>query len=267
MVGLCNSASPAITTVSDSIRIALFDAVGTVLFPDPGVTQVYQRLGAKHNSSLGFVELKERITAARVSFFQVGQPDPDVDLRSSDEIEFGLWKQLVREVFSELPSVDELFGELWQHFARPENWQVYDDVLSCWDTLRTNNVKIGLVSNFDSRLIEICKTLPPFDSADFVFCSAQVGFRKPSPDFYYQVEHQIRAELNLPQRTPIQIVMVGDDLQNDFVAPKKFGWSSVWLNRRACKSTGAYGDLASLREINSLDQFVEFFNSATDQSK
>ena len=224
--------------------IVLFDAVGTVIRPNPGVVAVYHALGVKHGSRLDVAEIRDRISGSRRKHFNVGasakslfhrmqseasQADSDVTpladsnwLPSSDELECGLWKRLVFDVFAELETRQQLFDDLWEYFAQPQNWEVFPDVAACWGTLRNHGIEIGLASNFDSRLLRIVESIPTVADSDYVFCSSQVGFRKPSPLFYRQLELAIDCVSQRPEHSEGQgavsdavgsprIVMVGDD--------------------------------------------------------
>ncbi|MFK7767616.1 MAG: HAD family hydrolase [Mariniblastus sp.] len=242
--------------MSQTISVALFDAVGTVIYPDPGVIDVYLKLGEDHGSDLTRQQVKDRITIARRKYFNVGvagNRDGVPSLDSSEVIEFALWKRLVLDVFAELESADILFDELWSHFADPNHWRLYDDVADCWGKLREHGVAIGLASNFDSRLIRICDSMELLSDIEFVFCSSQVGFRKPCQNFYRQVEAMLASQLG-PGR--LQVAMVGDDLENDCVAPAFAGWQSVWLNRKSNPS--------SVEESSELDSSVHQVATATE---
>lgn len=249
--------------------IVLFDAVGTVIKPEPDVNEVYYRLGIKYGSRLSRSAIGRRITESRRRIFNLGESAearyaalsnpfqvPD-ELNSDDEIEREMWRQLVGDVFRDLESPDELFDELWDHFERPEHWRVYADVEACWEELQRHGIEIGLASNFDSRLTSIAAMIGPLSSASFVFCSAQIGFRKPSPLFYQQVESAIRCVGDDPNRQ-LAILMVGDDFENDFVAPRLAGWNSVWLNReRPIGSESSFG-ARQKREVTSLFEFTQW---------
>ncbi len=241
--------------------IVLFDAVGTVIKPVPGIIEVYQQLGAKHGCNLDRDTIKQRIGAARRRHFQVGTMATQaaissetlrVDsggLISSDAMELKLWQQLVFDVFAELGPCERLFQELWGHFAQPEHWRLYDDVLPCWQRLSAHGFEIGLASNFDSRLLRITDHLLPH--AGTVFYSGQIGHRKPSPLFYRKIEAAVSSS---ESATKPQILMVGDDYENDCMAPRLAGWSAIWLNRKrdwkpVSKHEPAEENLSSLDEL------------------
>lgn len=63
---------------------------------------------------------------------------------------------------------------------------------------------------------------------DHYFCATDVGYTKAQPQFWQTVTR----ELNLPAS---EIVMVGDSLTQDVLAPQRFGIQSVWFNPYAQK--------------------------------
>lgn len=249
--------------------IVLFDAVGTLIEPIESIANIYHRLGVKHGSKLNRSVLKERITLARRNFFNVGEsaqtrfadsesPAPLLaELESNDEIERELWKQLVFDVFEDLDSPDSLFSELWSYFEKPEHWRLFTDVEACWSELQMHGIEIGLASNFDSRLSSIVDQLVPISNADYLFCSSQVGFRKPSPLFFKQIRSAIEC-INPQSKEELSIFMVGDDFQNDCVAPRLAGWEAVWLNRRMPIGTETNFGATKKREVTSLYEFTQW---------
>lgn len=249
--------------------IVLFDAVGTVIKPSPSVTDVYHQLGLKFGSRLDRPQLMQRIYESRRKYFNVGESAqtrfadanlfvPALDeLNSDDEIEREMWQQLVCDVFSDLDSPSGLFDELWDHFKKPENWRVYSDVEACWNELQMHGIEIGLASNFDSRLSMIAESIHPLSSADYIFCSSQIGFRKPSPLFFQQIEEAIRC-VSSDSGEDKTIFMVGDDFENDCVAPRLAGWNSVWLNRGMSIGSERNFGAKQKREVTSLYEFTQW---------
>jgi putative hydrolase of the HAD superfamily len=210
-------------------RLFVFDAVHTFLRPVPDVLTAYFDAGRLHGSELSKEKIKTRFRIARRSRFSTGIPSHQTQpgsLRSSDAIELQLWRDLISDVFTEIKPVDSLFERLWEHFALPENWQLYDDVAACWSKLHANGDRIIVASNFDSRLHAIMENFEELAIADAVYCSAEVGYRKPDPLFYETVSKSFGiAESD-------EVIMIGDDFENDYVAPKRFGWKAIHLDRK-----------------------------------
>ena len=69
--------------------------------------------------------------------------------------------------------------------------------------------------------------------------SASIGWHKPSPKFY-------RHLVEIAGCPAEQILMVGDDLENDVIAAQANGLQAVWINREEDDSTSAIRDLRDL---------------------
>ena len=69
---------------------------------------------------------------------------------------------------------------------------------------------------------------------DRVYCFKKIGFKKPSPEFF----QFILDDLNL---SPEQVVMVGDDFENDVLGAVRCGIRAVWLNAEVAASRPGEG--------------------------
>lgn len=56
-----------------------------------------------------------------------------------------------------------------------------------------------------------------------VFCFTEIGFKKDRPEFWGALQKR----LGVPG---VQIVMIGDSLEHDVLAPQRFGLQAVWFN-------------------------------------
>lgn len=116
-----------------------------------------------------------------------------------------------------------VFRALWDHFGQPENWQLFGDVLPTLSFLREQGFRLGLASNFDRRLRPIVENLLGEYQLE-LFISSEVGWVKPAAAFYAEVTGQLDV-------SPNQILLIGDDWENDVSAPRKFGWQTLYLRR------------------------------------
>ncbi|MEP3480039.1 MAG: HAD-IA family hydrolase [Fuerstiella sp.] len=209
-----------------NIQAVVFDAVGTLIYPSPGVSVAYRSYILQH---CGF-EANPDSVAHAVSTAMTSRSTED-HLTTSEEQEYDFWLQVVRKVceFSEHPvseqQISECFNDLFQHFARPENWKLFPEVSETVSFLRGLKLPIALASNFDKRLHSVCDGLEPLSGCPVRVVSSEIGFRKPSSDFYQAVCQQ----LQLPAE---QILMVGDDLTNDIIGATSCGLKAAWVNRR-----------------------------------
>ena len=65
------------------------------------------------------------------------------------------------------PRFEDFFDELFERFRDREFWRVYDDVEPALAELKRRGLKLGVISNFDSRLYDVlraCRLDHFFDS-------------------------------------------------------------------------------------------------------
>lgn len=202
--------------------VILFDAVGTLIHPKPGVAEAYARVGRRFGSRLDEPQVLARFRAAwarqeRLDFQRWGQATNQA--RERDR-----WRAIVAETLDDATDKEAAFAALWDHFAQPEHWRLDEDAPKLLEGLRARGFALGVASNFDRRLESICRGLPPLADGLRLFVSSRLGWKKPSPQFFAAVER----ELGL---APEEILLVGDDLENDYRAARAAGWRAVLLDR------------------------------------
>ena len=192
--------------MNGGIRWILFDAVGTLIYADPPVADVYCATGREFGSRLSAAEIQQRFVcaAARRSERVASLVRPP----TSEAAERERWRRIVAAVIDDVDSSDELFEQLWQHFAEPQHWQLYDDVRQHSERLRSHGFRLGIASNFDSRLGPIVAAHPVLAACEAVFVSSAIGYAKPDPRFFAAVQQRLGV-------SPAEIVLVGDDDVND----------------------------------------------------
>lgn len=204
--------------VAAPIRVILFDAVGTLIYAEPGVTAAYHALGHRFGSKKTPEQVHER--------FQFAFRRDDADLATNEDNERRRWQRIVTDVFDDVSAtqVEPLFLALWDHFAEPRNWRLFDDVRDTLIQLSEFDVTVGIASNFDSRLEPICDALAPLDQVPLRFISSQIGFAKPSPQFFAKIAERLGI---LPQ----EILFVGDDVDNDYAGALAAGFHAILIDR------------------------------------
>ncbi len=222
----------------------LFDAVGTLIYPDPPVAAVYASASRRYGVQIGDAAVDARF---RTAFARQEAIDRQLQRqRTSPQRERIRWGQIVTDVFADAVLAprqrDELFESLWNHFAQPESWRLYDNVQPCWQALESRGLTIAIASNFDDRLEAIAQHTPPLDRARRLFISARIGHRKPAVDFFRFIER----ELEIP---PAELLSVGDNPVNDYDGALAAGWQSILLDRERRYGSGAPGTIASLAEM------------------
>jgi putative hydrolase of the HAD superfamily len=196
------------------VRLILFDAVGTLIYPEPSVAAIYHSLGQHFGSRLSRNQIKERFQHIRP------QRGP---LETDHERERSRWKQIVASVLDDITDIEPLFTNLWEHFARGSSWRVYPDVPEAWPRLLATGIPLGVASNFDLRLHGVLAELE-LPQLSHIFSSAEIGYSKPDPRFFCRVEE-------ITNLQPQEILLVGDDEVADVQGALSAGWQCQFLSR------------------------------------
>lgn len=216
-----------------SIRAVLFDAVGTLIVPDPPVLDAYLAAGRRHGSRLARRQVADGFKRAYARQERLDRVRGNG--RTDESGEQRRWRKIVAEVFPDVVG-ESLFADLWRHFSRPEHWRLVEDAAAGWQALAEGGLVVGVASNFDARLRTILDGLPLAPAAgEHVFISSEIGFRKPRREFFGAIERRLGL-------APGELLLVGDDPANDFHGARRCGWEAVLVGR------GGTGSLAALAE-------------------
>jgi putative hydrolase of the HAD superfamily len=221
------------------VRWVLFDAVGTLIYADPPVAEVYFAAARQFGSSLAVAEIRNRFAAA-LSIEQ-GTDAAKLDRPPTSEAEEReRWRRIVASVIDDTASSDILFEQLWAHFARPEHWRVYDDVAPALMSLSSRGIRLGIASNFDSRLHFVVAGNAALWSLEQAFVSSEIGYVKPDQRFFAAVKERLNA-------AAAEIMLVGDDEVNDSAGAAAAGWRNIFLDRKG--GAAVAGAIRSLEEL------------------
>ncbi len=221
------------------IRAVLFDAVGTLIAPSPPVAEVYRTHGAGHGAYVDEATILARFRLA----LRAGSAD---DGQTDEAHEQARWRGIVRHVFDELNDVEPLFQELWEHFAKPQSWRFAPHAKPLLTQVAATGCAFGVASNFDARLHHVLTgpdgLLPGVD----VFVSSELGWQKPHAGFFRAIERRLGLR-------PAEIVLVGDDWENDMLGAESAGWKAIWLTVSARQSA----DSSRIPSVDSLGELCD----------
>jgi len=137
------------------------------------------------------------------------------------------------------------------------SWPQVEALPGALEMLRSLHGRAGIAlatNAADSREEEIRKALAMAELDPFldpIFCFRSVGHKKASPPFFRHVMERLDV-------SPHELVMVGDDFEQDVTAANAMGIKGVWFNSRSRESrSGAeYRTIHALIELPpALDQW------------
>jgi putative hydrolase of the HAD superfamily len=218
------------------VRAVAFDAVGTLITPDPPVQLVYFDVGRRHGSHLSVETIRGRF---RDAFRAEEERDRTAGWRTGPDRELDRWRRIVSTVLDDVNDTEGCFRELWDHFARPTAWRCLPDVGPVIAELSRRGLVVGLASNFDGRLRDVAAGLPELRPVGPIVVSAEVGRRKPAAEFFAAVVHGFDC-------APGEVLLVGDDFENDYVGATAAGLKALFLGHT---ERAGVVNIAQLRDL------------------
>jgi putative hydrolase of the HAD superfamily len=217
-------------------RAVLFDAAETLFTTRGSVGEIYSGIARQYGSKAD----PQTIQDAFVRQFRGSGP---LSVRQ----EKSWWKDLVHRVFSEVGMVanfDEFFDRVYERFRDSQGWMLFPETLDVLKQIRAVGLKIGIISNFDSRIYSVLDSLGIRELFDAVTTSSESGYSKPAPEIFAAA---VRA-LDVP---PSAILMVGDNPYDDVEPAIRAGIQAVLIDR-----SNRYAGRTQLRRISSLHEVV-----------
>jgi putative hydrolase of the HAD superfamily len=212
-----------------NIRAISFDVGGTLLEPWPSVGHVYADVAGRFGISDVAPEALNR------AFGVAWKARKDFDYSRA------AWRRLVVETFAEAlaPAPDgACFDAIYEHFAGPVPWRVFDDVLPTLTSARERGLKLAVVSNWDERLGPLLEALDIARHFDVVVSSHSCGHTKPAGEIFLRAAEM----LGFPAES---VLHIGDSRAEDFDGAQSAGLAALWLDRSG-RGVGAVGTLAAV---------------------
>lgn len=204
-------------------KVILFDAGGTLFRPFPSVGHYYSEVAGKHGCKVGAEDVEAAFRRVWSEHDGIG----DLRSHSDEKIEKEFWRKIVKAVFKDfkgLKAFDPFFDELHDLFAEPGVWKLYPEVGEVLQSLREQKFILGMVSNWDSRLLKLCTGLGIDRFFDFKVISAILGAAKPNPKIF---EEALRIA-NVPASAAVH---VGDSLEDDVRGAHLASIRAIWIDR------------------------------------
>ena len=221
MMSSADDASP------HQIEVILFDAAGTLFRTARPVWEVYAAVGLEFQWRLEPERIKSAFRGAWAAM-----PEPEWESAGVDS-EKAWWRALVRRVLAEAGveepgrSFDPYFDELWTYSAGASAWVLFEEVVEVLRFLR-GRYRLGVLSNFDERLIPVLRGLGVLDLFEAVTISSQARARKPSLAIFTHALQSHRVEAH-------QVLHVGDDPEADWAGARNAGLR--WFELRRPENT------------------------------
>jgi len=218
------------------IDVVVFDAVGTLLHPEPPAATVYGEIGRRFGGRYSAQAISQRFAAA---FTREEEADRAAGWNTGEDRERRRWRNIVASVLDDVQDQDACFAELYQHFARPQAWRCEADTATILKELSVRGYRLGMASNYDHRLRTVVAGLPELKPITHLIISSEIGWRKPAPQFFDAISQAVQAP-------PERILYIGDDPINDYEGASAAGIRALLYDPRGKHVCLAAGHLSRL---------------------
>lgn len=230
------------------ITTVTFDAAGTLIHVARPVGETYAEVVRTHGASISSEVLEEGFRSAFTRM-------PPLAFISRDdahliEQERNWWSALVRQAVTPdgvIADFDGFFETLYAYFSEGSAWCAYPEAASVLRSLKSRGYRVGIVSNFDSRLEAILKELGLDRWADVTVYSSRVGAAKPSPAIF-------RHALELLGAQPHESLHVGDNHEADYEGAQAAGMCAAIVNRKS--EDDPDDGVIRIRSLEQVDQLL-----------
>ena len=121
-------------------------------------------------------------------------------------------------------------------------WEIYPDVRPTLESLVEQGTRLGIVSNWDSRLPSLLQMLDLARYFEVIGVSHFERVEKPNPEFF----HRVLARM---QTRPDQALHIGDVPELDLAGARAAGVDGLLVDRRGTPELGALTDLTDVPRI------------------
>lgn len=228
------------------IKGVFFDAEGTLLRVKGGVGKIYSIMAERFGVSVDPVWTHQRFVSAWKQMPAL--TFPGVDPKEVLPLEKKWWREVVEKVFEEvaISDFDGFYDAVYAAFEGEEGWELFAESREVLGFLKGKGYRLGIVSNFDSRIFCVLEKLGIRSFFNDIIISTHIGAAKPHAQIFYEA----MSRLSL---TPDASAYVGDSPFYDLEGAQAVGMLSILVDRE-----GRHKDVNGIR-IGSLEPLIKMF--------
>jgi putative hydrolase of the HAD superfamily len=145
--------------------------------------------------------------------------------------------ELMKKIITRMQTISSVM-----HFV------LFDDALSALQTIKEQNLIVGILTNLDRDMKPLCRELGIEPYIDVIVTSGEIGVDKPNPRIF-------QAALQRANVTAAEAVLVGDQYKNDIMGARGVGMKSILIDRLD-QST----DITDCPRLKSLLEVVDYLS-------
>mgnify|MGYP003627202746 CR=1 FL=1 len=227
------------------INTVLFDFVNTIAFLTPLREDILIKYcQEQHNINFSKKQIQK-------IYMDVDEQNPysSVTIKTNKDKK-NFYKKYNQTLFSKLRiSGAENYYDFYHSVEK--SWSLDKCIPELLNSLKSNNISIGIISNFDDNLEDILENLKIKHMFNFIVVSAQVGLEKPNTELYEYVKKQYEININ-------NSIYIGDSYNLDYIPASEAGFKTFLIDRQDIinKKINKIKNLNEIKEIlSSNDRF------------
>jgi len=210
---------------SRALKAVFFDVGNTLLYAAPSVSEVCRQVLAEagHARELHVIDSFMPLVDA---YYEERYAEDDAfwtDEERTSSVWVGMYSLLCRKLGIEDEAV-QIARRVYDEFGRPDRWALYADVRPAFERLRSAGLRIGIISNWDSRLVGLLDGLGLGDVLSDIVSSADVGLHKPDPRIFELACSRLGV-------APETAAHVGDHHYADILGARSVGMHAILIDR------------------------------------
>lgn len=201
-----------------------FDVTHTLLDVRGSVGEIYARCAARHGLQVEAAAV-ERCFQEAIA----GIPQPVAPGLAETEIqarERAWWHEVARRSlapFGPFPAFEAFFAEVFEAFRHRDAWDLLPGAAEALQILRARGLRLGIISDIDSRLFDVLAGFGLQATFDFVCLSFRCGYQKPDVRLFH-------AALGLAGVPAAQAAHMGDSVRSDVQGALGAGMHAIHLD-------------------------------------
>ncbi len=251
--------------------VIFFDAVGTLFGVKGSVGEIYGAIARKFNVVTSDEDLDQAFiqnfkNAPKMAFPNLERSQTYKSSQISSQIykyEYEWWRNIAKSTFTQVGAFSQFqdfeayFKEMFEFFAMPDAWYIYEDVIPALNYLQDQGVTLGIISNFDHRIFLVLESLELSKFFTSTTISTEVGYAKPDSQIF---------QTAIAKHDPSQNFWhIGDSFKEDYEGAENAGIQGIWLDRNPSSQT-SHTTINSFRDLIKPDFLKLLSKSATKQA-
>lgn len=139
-------------------------------------------------------------------------------------------------------NLEDCREEIWQSWLREPVFRLFPETISVLAQLKEQGFVLGVISNWEPRLSQLCENLGIATYFDFFVVSEVEGYAKPSVRFFERALEKAGVD-------PREVIHVGDELKKDIEPAEKVGMRTVLIQRDSSLRSDHSPRISTLRAL------------------